>query len=179
VSAGELSPEEGSSDAHGHGSDDAEKPEMLHHNGHVLVHEPEPAGDAADEEHHDGDDPCRCCISGGGGRLRKATMAPPQKNAAATMQPAMIHKWVDSSIIGRPCQSSSMIIVGTETARTSSADPTMSAQPGNRGGRMRQQDRSGIWWARGSRGPGRHLGAGRRPRRDQISSGPRTATTRD
>jgi hypothetical protein len=90
--------------------------------------------------------------------LRKATMAPPQKNAAATMQPAMIHKWVDSSIIGRPCQSSSMIIVGTETARTSSADPTMSAQPGDRGGRMRQKDRSGTWLVRGSRGPGRHLG---------------------
>jgi hypothetical protein len=110
--------------------------------------------------------------------LRKATMAPPQKNAAATMQPAMIHKWVDWSIIGRPCQSSSMIIVGTETARTSSADPAMSVQPGNRGGRMRQRldaasrgsaavtDLGGTW--------------GRSPTKgDRISSGPRTATTRD
>lgn len=111
--------------------------------------------------------------------LRKATMAPPQKNAAATMQPAMIHKWVDWSIIGRPCKSSSMIIVGTETARTSSADPTMSAQPGNRGGRMRQHAKCGISWVRCSRRPGRHLGAGRRQRADRISSGPRTATTRD
>jgi hypothetical protein len=108
--------------------------------------------------------------------LRKATMAPPQKNAAATMHPAMIHRCVDWSIIGRPCRSSSTIIVGTERARTISADPTMSAQPGDRNAR-RESRLGGA--SRGSvavtvpESP-------RRPAKDgPDQSGPRTATTRD
>jgi hypothetical protein len=72
------------------------------------------------------------------------------KKAAATAHPAMIHRWVGWSIISRPCQSSSMIMVGTEIAKTRSADPTMSAQPRDRGARMCQQARSATAKPRGS-----------------------------
>lgn len=109
---------------------------MLHRNGHVLVHEPEPAGEAADQQHCDRSDPCRGAISGWGGRPPEGDDGASKKNAVATMHPATIHRCVDWSIIGRPCQSSSMIIAGIETARTIRADPTMSAQPGDRNARM-------------------------------------------
>ena len=83
------------------------------------MHEPEPPVETSGEEDRDAEDSCRPRIVGADGR-RKAPIAPPMKKAAATTQPAMIQRCVGWSIIGRPCQSSSMIMVGTEIATTRS-----------------------------------------------------------
>jgi hypothetical protein len=107
---------------------------MLDGHGHVLVHEPESPVEPADQQPRHR--PVAAAYRVGADGRRKATKAPPPKKAAATMHPARTQRWVGWSIMGRPCQLSSIIMVGTETARTSSADPTMSAQPGDRGARM-------------------------------------------
>jgi hypothetical protein len=156
---------------------------MLHCDRDVLVHDPQPPVKAAEQEQPDSEDLGRSGISGGGrrpatGDRRQATMAPPMKKAAATAHPAMIHRWVGRSIISRPCQSS-MIMVGTEIAKTRSADPTMSAQPRERGARMWQQARSATAKPRGSLLSGETAGGGGCRWVRRIRSGPRTATTRD
>ena len=90
----------------------------------------------------------------------------------------MTQRCVGWSIIGRPCQSSSMIIVGTEIARTRSADPTMSAQPGDRSACMSKHARSAAARVRGS-GQFWETAGTATPTSGRIRSGPRTATTRD
>ena len=68
------------------------------------------------------------CFGAANGRRCPAN-TPPARKAAATRHAAMIQRWVGSSIIGWPCQLSSMAMVGTETTSVRRADMATSAQP--------------------------------------------------